>query len=142
MSKEVGRMKVQGRCHCGAITYEAEVTPGAVNLCHCLDCQMLTGSAFRANIAAPADRFRILTGKPSEYIKTADSGARRIHAFCGTCGSPVYSCAPDNPQTYSLRLGALSEKEALGRPARQIWTKRRLSWIGPMEGVAEFDGQP
>ena len=72
----------------------------------------------------------------------ADSGAKRVHAFCGTCGAPVYSCAPQNPQTYSLRLGALSEKEALGRPARQIWTKRRLSWIDPVKGVLEFDGSP
>ena len=34
-----------------------------------------------------------------------------------------------------------SEKEALGRPARQIWTKRRLSWIPKLEGVSEIEGQ-
>jgi hypothetical protein len=135
-------VKVQGRCHCGSITYEAEVQPGTVNVCHCLDCQMLTGSAFRANIVAPADRFRILTGKPRDYVKVADSGARRVHAFCENCGSPVYSRAVDNPQTYSLRLGALNQRKALGRPARQMWTKRRLSWIPKIEGVPEFDGQP
>jgi hypothetical protein len=135
-------MKVHGRCHCGAITYEADVEPGTVSVCHCLDCQMLTGSAFRANIAAPAGRFRILSGKPREYVKVADSGARRVHAFCGTCGAPVYSCAPENPKSYSLRLGALSEKEPLGRPARQTWTKRRLSWIPKVEGVPEVEGQP
>ena len=135
-------MKVHGRCHCGAITYEADVEPGSVSVCHCLDCQMLTGSAFRANIVAPAERFRILTGEPRKHVKVADSGTRRVHAFCGTCGAPVYSAAPDNPKTYSLRLGALSEKEALGRPARQIWTKRRLPWIGPVQGVPEVEGQP
>ena len=135
-------MKVQGRCHCGAITYEAEVQPGTVNVCHCLDCQMLTGSAFRANIVAPAAGFRILSGQPRRYTKTADSGAKRVHAFCGNCGAPVYSCAVENPQTYSLRLGALSEKEALGKPARQIWTKRRLSWIPKVAGVPDIEGQP
>ena len=135
-------MKVEGRCHCGAITYEADVEPGTVNVCHCLDCQMLTGSAFRANIVAPADRFRMLTGKPREYVKVADSGARRVHAFCENCGSPVYSRAVDNPRTYSLRLGALNEREALGRPARQMWTKRRLSWLPEMKGVPDFEGQP
>ena len=127
-------MRVQGRCHCGAITYEAEVQPGTVNVCHCRDCQMLTGSVFRANIAAPADRFRILKGRPREYVKTADSGAKRIHAFCQNCGSPVYSCAAESPQSYSLRLGALEQREALGPPARQIWTKRRLSWIPKLQG--------
>ena len=47
-------MKVDGQCHCGAIVYEAEVEPGTVGVCHCLDCQRLTGSLFRANIRAEA----------------------------------------------------------------------------------------
>jgi hypothetical protein len=41
---------------------------------------MLTGSAFRANIAAPAEHFRTLKGKPRQYIKTADSGIQRDFA--------------------------------------------------------------
>src|SRR3954466_10408558 len=135
-------MKVRGRCHCGEITYEAEVKPGTVNVCHCRDCQMLSGTAFRAGIAAPAEGFRILTGKPREYTKIADSGARRLHAFCGRCGSPVYSCAPQNPKSYSLRVGALSEPDALGRPASEIWTKRRLSWVPKLHGATENEGQP
>src|SRR5437016_9291831 len=79
--------------------------------------------------------------KAREYVNVADSGAKRVHAFCATCGSPIYSCAVDNRHTYSLRLGALSQKEALGRPARQIWTKRRLSWIPKLEGVPDIEGQ-
>ena len=79
-------MKVRGQCHCGAIRYEAEVEPGTVNICHCRDCQMMTGSAFRAAVSVAADQFRVVTGKPREYIKVADSGAKRVHAFCETCG--------------------------------------------------------
>jgi len=135
-------VKVRGQCHCGAIRYEAEVEPGTVNICHCRDCQMMTGSAFRAAVSVAADQFRVVTGKPREYIKVADSGAKRVHAFCETCGSPVYSCAVDNPPTYSLRLGALDQREALGRPARQIWIKRRLSWMPKLKGVPEIEGQP
>ena len=135
-------MKMQGRCHCGEITYEADVAVGTVNVCHCRDCQMLSGTAFRAGVPAPAGGFRILTGKPRQYIKVADSGARRVHAFCGTCGSPVYSSAEHNPKSYTLRLGALGTPDALGRPVRQIWTKRRLSWIPPLQGVPEQESQP
>jgi hypothetical protein len=90
-------MKVQGQCHCGAITYEGEVEPDTIVICHCSDCQRLSGSAFRANILASADGFRILTGTPRQYVKTADSGAQRVHAFCEICGSPVYSSATENP---------------------------------------------
>ena len=43
---------------CGAIAYEAQVEPGTIGICHCSDCQKLTGSAFRANVQAPAGSFR------------------------------------------------------------------------------------
>lgn len=135
-------MKVEGRCHCGAIAYEAEVKPDSINICHCADCQMLTGSAFRANVQAPAATFRILKGEPRRYVKTADSGAKRVHAFCASCGAPVYSAAFENPQTYSLRVGTLKQRHELGKPQRQIWTKRRLPWVPLVPGVAEIEGQP
>jgi hypothetical protein len=86
-------MKIDGRCHCGEITFEAEVDPNALHICHCTDCQTLSGSAFRANIPAPAEHFVLLSGTPRTYIKTAESGNKRLHAFCGTCGTPIYSSA-------------------------------------------------
>lgn len=135
-------MKVDGQCHCGAITYTAEVEPGTIGVCHCADCQTLTGSAFRANIPAPADRFQITKGTPRQYIKTGDSGARRVHAFCETCGTPIYSCAAENPRSYSLRVGGLKQRYELGVPARQIWAKRRLPWVATIECASEVDGQP
>ena len=135
-------MKVDGQCHCGAIAYEAEVEADDIAVCHCLDCQRLSGSAFRANVLACADGFRILRGSPRRYVKTGDSGTRRVHAFCGACGSPIYSCATENPQAYTLRVGALNQRQELGRPKRQIWTKRRLPWVPAFEGVPEVDGQP
>jgi hypothetical protein len=135
-------MRVNGRCHCGAVAFEAEVKIDDIGICHCSDCQALSGSPFRANVAAPAAHFRILKGTPRRYIKTADSGAKRVHAFCERCGSPVYSCALDNPQSYSLRIGSLQQRHELGRPARQIWTDRRLDWVDPLEDVPGTACQP
>ena len=40
-------MKIDGGCHCGHLAFEAEVDPERVSICHCADCQMLGGSAFR-----------------------------------------------------------------------------------------------
>src|SRR6516225_1651852 len=57
------RMKIDGHCHCGAITFEAEVDPNALTICHWTDCQTLTGSAFRINIPARAEHF-VLRGTP------------------------------------------------------------------------------
>jgi hypothetical protein len=135
-------MKVEGQCHCGAIAYEAEVEPGTIAICNCSDCQTLSGSVFRMNISAPATTFRILKGNPKKYLKIGDSGARRTHAFCDNCGGPIYSSAAEDPQSYSLRVGALKQRYELGSPARQIWTRRRLPWMPPLDGTEEFDGQP
>ena len=135
-------MKVDGRCHCGAIAFEAEVKPGSGMVCHCADCQTLTGSAFRANIQSAPGTFRILRGEPKVYVKVADSGARRAHAFCPNCGTPIYATAAEDPMRYSLRIGTLAQRDALGSPAREIWTRRRLAWVPPVEGATDIDGQP
>ena len=126
-------MKIDGACHCGKITFEAEVDPAAVAICHCTDCQRLTGSVYRANIAAPASTF-VLRGEPKSYIKTAESGNKRRHAFCGDCGTPIYASAIDAPQSYSLRIGTITQRAAL-TPRRQIWRRSALPWINNLATV-------
>ncbi len=131
-------MEVHGSCHCGQIAYRAEADPQMVGVCNCTDCQVLTGSAFRVSLPVPSADFHLLTGKPTSYVKTADSGAKRRHAFCPNCGAPVYACAAtDSPPTYSLRVGCLKEKAELP-PKRQIWCSSALRWvktIGDVPGV-------
>ncbi len=135
-------MKIEGRCYCGAIEYEAQVQPGTTTVCHCADCQAQSGSAFRANIAAPAAGFRLVKGTPRTYIKTAASGNQRVLAFCEVCGSSLYACALENPRSYSLRIGTVRQRQELGTPQRQIWTRRRHDWVVLPDGVESFEGQP
>jgi len=132
-------MKVEGACHCGQVTYEAEVDPEAVLLCNCTDCQVLTGSAFRLSVPVPSWSFRLLSGKPSTYVKTAESGTRRAHSFCPNCGAPVFACAADGiPPTYSLRIGGLKQRHALP-PKIRTWCKSALQWA---QDVSVIPGQP
>jgi len=128
-------MDVTGRCHCGAITYRATVDPATVGICHCTDCQMLSGSAYRVSVPAPAATFKILSGKPKDYVKTtAESGTKRVHAFCENCGSPVYSASVSDRKSYSLRVGALDRRADLP-PRRQIWCKSALPWSADLRDV-------
>ncbi len=60
-------MKVHGACHCGAITIEGEVDPEKVTLCHCSDCQTMSGAPFRSSVPVPGKTFNI-TGKPATYV--------------------------------------------------------------------------
>lgn len=135
-------MKIEGACYCGAIEYQAEVQPGTATVCHCNDCQAQSGSAFRANIAAPASSFVLVKGTPRTYIKTAASGNQRVLAFCEVCGSSLYACDVTDPQAYSLRIGTVKQRQELGTPQRQIWTKRSHEWVALPDGVKSFEGQP
>jgi hypothetical protein len=127
-------MKIDGHCHCGGITFEAEVDPGAVTICHCTDCQRLTGSAFRANVVAPAAHLVLRGDSLKSYVKTAESGNQRRHAFCGECGTPIYACAIENPQSYSLRIGTITQRAAFA-PKRQIWRRSALAWVDALAAV-------
>lgn len=135
-------MKIDGACYCGAIAYEAEVEPGTTSVCHCNDCQGQSGSAFRANIPAPASSFQITRGTPRTFIKTAASGNQRVLAFCDVCGTSLYACAVTDPTSYSLRIGTVRQRQELGTPQREIWTCRRHAWVALPEGIPSFEGQP
>jgi hypothetical protein len=127
-------MKIDGHCHCGEITFEAEVDPTALTICHCTDCQTITGSAFRANIAAPAEHFVLKSGTPKSYIKTAESGNKRRQAFCGICGTQLWACAVEEPQSYTLRAGTITQRAAFS-PRRQIWRRSALGWVDELAKV-------
>lgn len=134
-------MYVSGICHCGQIKFEADVDPRGLQICHCLDCQVLTGTAFRATVPAHPEHFKLLQGEPTIYLKIADSGSRRRHAFCGTCGTPVYRMPTDNNPNYSLRIGNLDQRLEFKFPTRQIWIKRRWPWLTEIAAVTEASGQ-
>ena len=133
-------MKVDGRCHCGEITYEAIVDPATVSICHCSDCQMLTGTVYRAGVPAPADTFVLKTGRPKVYVKTAESGVKRAHSFCPNCGTPVHSAAVSDPQRYSLRVGCLRQRAEL-LPVKQQWCDSALRWAMDLTGIPQVRRQ-
>lgn len=127
-------MQVHGSCHCRNIRFEAEVDAEDTTICHCTDCQKLTGSAYRVSVPAAEGSFRLLAGEPRIYVKTGDNGARRAQAFCPNCGSPLYTYAVDDPRIYGLRAGGIAEREALV-PRRQKWCRSALRWTSDISGL-------
>ena len=79
-------------------------------------------------------------GAPTIYVKTADSGARRAQAFCGRCGSPLYTYDADRPDDYGLRVGCIDQRAQLA-PQRQIWCRSALAWALDIRGLAARDGE-
>jgi hypothetical protein len=126
-------MHITGQCHCRAISFTALVDPAKVVACHCTDCQAFSGAPFRAVIPTPVADV-VMTGTPSQYVKVAASGARRVQAFCGTCGTQLYASEPDAPQVLNLRLGCVNERAQLP-PAVQIWGQSAMPWLPALPSV-------
>ena len=105
-------MNINGICHCGEIEYEAEINPEHVIICHCTDCQNISGAPLRANVPVLVEKFQ-LQGNPQLYEKTAESGNKLDLAFCGNCGTALYSVRKENPEFYMLRLGAILQRDQL-----------------------------
>jgi hypothetical protein len=127
-------MKIDGQCQCGVVRFEAEIDPSKVTVCHCTDCQQFSGSPWRASVPAAAGDFRITAGRPATYIKTAESGTKRLQAFCGNCGSALYSAASENTAAFGIRLGSVNQR-ALLAPNKQIWTRSALPWASDIHGL-------
>ena len=133
-------MLVHGSCHCRAVRYEARVDPDRTAICHCTDCQKLTGSAYRVSVLAQDGSFRLLAGEPRIYVKRGDNGARRAQAFCADCGSPLYTYDADRPATIGLRVGCIDERQALV-PRRQKWCRSALGWTQSLAGLDSAEGE-
>ena len=135
-------MKIDGACACGAIKIEGEADPEKAQICHCTDCQTSTGTAFRVSIPVPGATLRV-TGQPTIYVKTtAESGKPRAQAFCGRCGSPIYSTTVgDGVQpSYTVRVGILRQRDRL-TPRRQIWWRSARPWVTELAALPKIEKQ-
>ncbi|MDR6289703.1 MULTISPECIES: GFA family protein [Inquilinus] len=122
-------MLIDGQCHCGHVRYEAEIEPEQVGVCHCTDCQVLTGSAFRVTVTAPRDRIRLTAHQPKVYVKIGDGGRRRLQSFCPECGSPLFVTGEGaDAEEWGIRWGSIRQREQLV-PKRQSWCGSAVPWI-------------
>ena len=128
-------MQIDGACHCGRIRFSADIDPSRVMVCHCEDCQVLSGAPFRAVVAAPIETF-VLHGEPKHYVKVAASGNRRAQAFCPDCGSRLWASAEHDPQMFNLRLGTVRQRAQLA-PKSQVWCNSALPWSTNLGAVKQ-----
>ena len=122
-------MKIDGSCLCGHIKYEAEIDPEDVSVCHCTDCQTLSGSAFRVGVPISEKNFSLLAGEPKTYVKTAESGGKRAQVFCSDCGSALYSTSVgDGPRILRLRVTGSNQRHEF-TPTSQGWYRSAHKWL-------------
>ena len=134
-------MRLDCGSHSCPLKFRAEVDPNHVLICHCTDCQTLSGSAYRTVAPAKEGTFEIISGKLKMYEKTAEDGLIRIQSFCPDCGTPIYSSPPlGTPGFFGIRVGSIMQKDQL-TPNKQIWCRSALEWVQDLSEAPKFETQ-
>lgn len=119
-------MTAHASCRCGQLNLTATCDPVRVSVCHCLDCQKRSGSAFAAQVRFPAETVTV-EGDTHHYAHTGASGVTRFH-FCPSCGSHLFYRHDFAPETIAVLLGTLDDPKAF-TPHFSMYENRMHPWL-------------
>jgi hypothetical protein len=127
--------KREAACHCGQLRLEVEGDPFVVSICHCLDCQRRTGSAFGMQAAFRPDQVKV-AGRYSDYSRISDESDQKPHTFhfCPDCGSQVFYTEPTEPDLIVVSVGSFADP-SFPPPTESGYDFRRHTWFELPEGL-------
>jgi hypothetical protein len=73
--------------------------------------------------------------------KTIASGNTMTNHFCSICGSLMYRVSSGYPGLLITRIGTIDDTELMAtkvKPRLEQYTKDRVPWLSPAEGVRQF----
>lgn len=130
-----------GGCACGAIRYEATSEPVAEIHCQCRECQKRSGTGHSSYLAfTPRGSVRI-EGEATTWRVAGDSGNVKIHAFCPTCGSPVYLDFEASPDVVAVHPGSLDDPGRF-QPKAVTYAVRGHAWDMMDPSLTVFETMP
>ena len=110
-------------CSCGQLRVTCAGEPVRLSMCHCLECQMRTGSPFgvqaRFPLSAGDDR------RHGDRVRAiGDEGNRITFRFCPTCGSTIYWTMSRQPDLIAVAVGNFADP-MFPTPRVSVFEKRR-----------------
>ena len=125
-------------CRCGQLEAECHGEPVRISVCHCLDCQRRSGSAFAAQARWPAEQVRT-SGDASEWVHVGANGAATDFHFCPRCGSTVWYQGGGMPDLIAVAIGAFADP-AFPSPLYSVWEVRKHDWLAITgEGIEHYE---
>ena len=130
---------LKGSCLCGAVSYCVLQEPSQFYFCHCEQCQKVSGSSFAANLIAPVDSIRWLTGE--DLLTHFDHPSRAFSkTFCRLCGSGVPHV---NKSKTSLVIpaGSLDQAPSI-EPMANLFIEESPAWLSTGLKAKKFKAYP
>ena len=134
--------KISGGCLCGDIRFECDPSKlmgGAI--CHCTDCQTVSGGGPAVVIACPDDAFELLQGSPKGFTVKGDSGSDVTRKFCANCGTPVFSQLAVAPGLKIIKVGTFDDSSFF-EPQMTVWTSAAPPWAHISQDIPAFEKAP
>lgn len=119
--------KRTGSCRCGQLEVVCEGEPVRVSVCHCLECQKRSGSAFATQARWPESKV-VVTGRSKTWVRVADSGHRATYQFCPDCGSTVAYVIEGWPGVIAVPVGAFADPH-FPPPKFSVYEHRKHAWL-------------
>lgn len=130
----------KGGCQCGAVKFTINTKEFKSYICHCLECQKQTASAFA--ISVPLNRSEIsIDGELHDYRRRAASGATTECYFCPTCGTRIFHQSSNSKNKLTLKGGTLDNCDVLA-PIAHLWVSRKQEWVILPDGIEVHLEQP
>jgi hypothetical protein len=127
-------------CSCGQLSVRLAGDPEQILLCHCIECQRQSGSAFGAWAFWPKSSVREIIGESRIFQRSSDTGRRMARHFCPVCGSTVFSYFESAPNAISIPLGAITDQLSMS-PVASYWNRTRYRWVGIPDEFRQYETQ-
>jgi hypothetical protein len=137
LAKEI--IVISGNCDCGAATYTIDTNDLHVYVCHCLNCQTRSGSAFAEHAMIDGSAFSI-EGDLATYRREVPN-MQFDEVVCKHCYTRLFNRINALPSMIFLRAGTLADSQRL-EPMAHIWVKRKQSWILLADDIPVFQESP
>lgn len=122
-------------CRCGQARAVCAGEPAWVSVCHCLDCQRRSGSAFAAQARFAEDRVA-LSGELRAWTAPGEDGARATFRFCAICGGTIAYTAEALPGLVAIPLGTFADP-GFPPPSVSNFEDRRHPWVAVLGDAVE-----
>ena len=131
----------KGGCACGAVRYETGSQPVFENHCQCLDCQKRSGTGHGSYLAFGRRADMTITGEARTWRVAGDSGNEKIHAFCPTCGTPVYLMFAAMPDLIVIHAAGPDDPGQF-KPQAVTYAVRGQAWDTLDPALQKFERMP
>ena len=132
---------IKGSCPCQSVQYSLTGNDKGAVLCHCSNCQKITGSAFANNYRYTRAQITFTSGadkiKPYEDSKTV-SGNVLTRWFCSNCGGPIYLTNEKFKGLVILYTGAIDGKTQHAKPQVELFAHNMRHWFTGIDGASRL----